>query len=197
MPLLFQSNKISTGFTLAELLISLAILGVIATFSIPKILSAQANSANSAKAKETQAMIAAAYDLYKLNNPITSSVGPTHLTQYMNYLSTNTNAPMDDIYTAGQWDCSASFPCLRLHNGGLLRYEVAATMGGTNATNAIWFVFDPDGAYSGTTNGPGKAIMFFVYTNGRTTSKGNILANTCNVLGCFDPGPEDPPWFNW
>lgn len=31
------------GFTLAELLISLAILGVIATFTIPKILSSQQN----------------------------------------------------------------------------------------------------------------------------------------------------------
>lgn len=32
------------GFTLAELLIALGILGVIATFTIPKILSAQQDS---------------------------------------------------------------------------------------------------------------------------------------------------------
>lgn len=43
------------GFTLAELLIALTILGVIATFTIPKILSSQQDGKLKAIAKETAA----------------------------------------------------------------------------------------------------------------------------------------------
>lgn len=49
-----------TGFTLAELLISLAILGLIATFTIPKIMSAQQNNEYSAIAQEDIATLSAA-----------------------------------------------------------------------------------------------------------------------------------------
>lgn len=54
--------KLNRGFTLAELLIALAILGVIAAFSIPKVLSAQQNQTYNAIAKEA----AATYQNYKL-----------------------------------------------------------------------------------------------------------------------------------
>ncbi len=45
------------GFTLAELLIALLILGEIATFTIPKILSAQQNGSKKAVIKETIATL--------------------------------------------------------------------------------------------------------------------------------------------
>ncbi|MGE0200649.1 MAG: type II secretion system protein [Candidatus Melainabacteria bacterium] len=45
------------GFTLAELLIALAILGVIATYAVPKILTAQSDSKKQAICKETLAAI--------------------------------------------------------------------------------------------------------------------------------------------
>ncbi|MEB3287336.1 MAG: prepilin-type N-terminal cleavage/methylation domain-containing protein [Vampirovibrionales bacterium] len=46
------------AFTLAELLIALAILGVIATFTIPKVLTAQADQQKKAVFKETIAALA-------------------------------------------------------------------------------------------------------------------------------------------
>lgn len=46
------------AFTLAELLIALAILGVIATFTIPKVLTANQNGTFKAIGKETAAMLA-------------------------------------------------------------------------------------------------------------------------------------------
>ena len=52
------------GFTLAELLIALAILGVIATFTIPKVLNSQQSSERISIFKETIAAInQAAYEM--------------------------------------------------------------------------------------------------------------------------------------
>jgi prepilin-type N-terminal cleavage/methylation domain-containing protein len=50
-------RKQSIGFTLAELLIALAILGEIATFTLPKIISAQQNAKQLAVIKETVATL--------------------------------------------------------------------------------------------------------------------------------------------
>ena len=54
------------GFTLAELLIALAILGVIATFTIPKILDSGTDSKRNAIAKEIAATVSGAYQNYKI-----------------------------------------------------------------------------------------------------------------------------------
>lgn len=86
-----QDLKNVKGFTLAELLISLAILGVIATFVIPKILIAQTNSKYNAIAKESAAMVSGAYQQYQSQNSVTSGVGIEDMTQFMNYIATDTS----------------------------------------------------------------------------------------------------------
>ena len=53
-----------TGFTLAELLIALVILGIMATFTIPKVLQSQTNEKRIAISKETIALVYGAFHAY-------------------------------------------------------------------------------------------------------------------------------------
>ncbi|WP_373531076.1 type II secretion system protein [Vampirovibrio sp.] len=182
--------KSNSGFTLAELLIALAILGVIATFTIPKILSSSANGQNTAIAKEAASMIAGAYSTYTLNNGSATTVGPSALTQYMNYVSAAVATDLADA-TSGLnlAACSATFACLRLHNGGILQYDTAETFGGSTSTHAIAFNLDPDGT------GPLGAITFWQYYNGRFTTGGQALTPT-NAGDTMTTTTTDPSYLS-
>lgn len=191
-----------SGFTLAELLIALTILAEIATFTIPKILSAQQNNSYNAKAKEGAAMVSAAYQLYKQQNGASTTAGIYSLTPYLNYVAVDTSTTIDYPQTLGTITCgSVSYAqCLKLHNGAMLRYgDSSFTFGGSNTTNGIWFDIEPDGIANGTTNG--KAVQFWLYYSGRITTYSTVDDPTCMGWGgsaCVHPTPAyDPPWFSW
>ncbi len=189
-----------SGFTLAELLIALLILGVIATFTIPKMLLVQQNQKDNANAKETIATIAAAYQQYKLANPTGASFSLSSLTPYLNYVAVDTSSSVDLWYTQSSIACNyASGVCLRLHNGSLLQYWPADNFSGTNTTNAVPFVVDPDGRVTdGTTNGPGKSLLVFLYYDGKIRDVGNLEPNTTYNAGVWSSVPSFvPPWFSW
>lgn len=136
------------GFTLAELLIAVAILGVIAAFTIPKVLQSQQNEKYKARAKEGAAMVATAYQLLLQNGGNPTTQGMDSLTPYMNYIKADSNSTVDYPQTLSSVVCgSTSYnKCLLLSNGSILRYGTSAldTWGGTNTTNALWFDIDPD-----------------------------------------------------
>ena len=194
----FTRQKPHSGFTLAELLIALAILGVIATFTIPKIITSQQNAKYQAVAKETVSTIAAAYQQYKIQNGVSSSMSSYALTPYFNYVKTDSGRTIDSYYGSGTKDCTSE-TCYVLHNGGVLR-PYNTTFGGTSSTNSVWYLFDPDGAVSdGTTNGPGKSIYFILYYDGRVTSWNTMAAGTYDSAEGASPACAtcDPPWFSW
>lgn len=197
-----KTRKQHKGFTLAELLISLAILGVIATFTIPKILTAQQNEGYKAKAKEAVAAVATAYQLYKQTGNLSANTTAGDFVSYFNNVSIDTVSQIDTYYGnalpgSEVWQCSAANQCIRLHNGAVL-LPAAWEFGGTNPTNAITFIFDPDGVSSATTNAPGKSVALWLYYNGRITSRGQITPNSCRAGGCQNPDSSlDPPWFSW
>jgi prepilin-type N-terminal cleavage/methylation domain-containing protein len=188
------------GFTLAELLIALAILGVIATFTIPKILMSQQSGQDNARIKDALAMVSQAYSILKNNNSLSSSTTMGDLTPYMNYVNVDT-ATSVDMPWGGVYTCnSGGYVCLRLHTGTILEYQSAVSFGGTNTTNALWFVVDADGKYNGNTGRttPGVGFCGFLYYNGRLTSHGNIDANTVSSDQTRNPNPTlDPSWFSW
>ena len=188
------------GFTLAELLVSLLIVGEIAAFSIPKIINAQQNTLYNAKAKEALSSVAAAYNAYKMSNTVSVNTRFGDLTSYLNYIKIDTTSTIDDKQTLGSLSCNVSAPggCMVLHNGGVIRYT-NDTLSGTNSTNAIEFYFDPNGTYGNTTNGPDKSIHLFLYYSGRVTSRGASDPNTvaAGVTYASANPSYDPSWFSW
>lgn len=193
--LLTTRNK--AGFTLAELMVALGVLGVIFAFTIPKILDSNAASTNKASSKEAQEMLNEAYTLYQTRKSITTSTNPNNLTQYMNYVAVITNQKIDS--TPGQnwqFDCSASGNyCLKLHSGGLMWFN-GCGFSDLSSTSAIYVHYDANGLASNVANVDG--LMFLLYPNGLTRTRGTMKPNSfyCGI------GPEsaggtnlDPSWF--
>ncbi len=188
------------GFTLAELLISLAILGVIATFTIPKILSSQQASASNAKAKEVAGMLSAAYQQAKYDGIISSATKPSDILPYLNYAQRDTSgALIDHVPTLSSAACNTTYPCARLHNGGVLLFDDGATFGGTSNLHILNIYFDPDGVYSGSAaDGPSKAVEFFVYYDGSITTRAKMKPGSTYSVGLISAMPAaDPLWFSW
>jgi prepilin-type N-terminal cleavage/methylation domain-containing protein len=184
--------RASKGFTLAELLIALAILGVIATFTIPKILSSSQNGQNTSIAKEVGAMVNAAYQNYTLDNGIASGVTGGAITTYMNYVAVDTATALSTA-TSGTalQTCASTLPCLKLHNGAVLQYDTAQTFGGTNGAASIYFNLDPDGT------GPQGRISFVQFATGRL-STGGVTAATPGTAGTITRQATDPAYLtNW
>jgi prepilin-type N-terminal cleavage/methylation domain-containing protein len=198
--------RFKPGFTLAELLIALGILGVLATFTIPKVLVAQQNGASNAAAKEAAAAISQAFVIYKSKNTLKATTGCGDLTPYLNYVRIDTSTQMDDINNSGSNTCgggsnSLSDACYILHNGAAIMYCTNADdyFGGTSSTNAIFIQVDPDGKYGGSTTGPSKSVLFYMYTTGRLVTMGTVLPGTITSGGVSVSAwaGGDPSWFKW
>jgi len=186
---------------LAELLIALAILGVVATFTIPKVLQSQQSSRFNSSAKEMAGMLTGALTVYKTSNTVTSSTATTDLTHYFNYVAVDTATTIDGAQGGTTISCGTlGGTCLIMHNGGRVFYWYTDSFGGTSGLYCLRFVFDPDGQVTdGTTNGPGKSVEFFLYTDGSIRTYGTTKSSTiCGPWPYPSPDPtQDPPWFSW
>jgi prepilin-type N-terminal cleavage/methylation domain-containing protein len=181
------------GFTLAELLICLLILGEIATFTVPKIIIASSNGNRDSIMKEAAATVSGAYQLAWNNGQINGSSRLADLTPYLNYVAIDTSTIIDDGLNFTSLTCSASNPCYRLHSGALLMDR--CSLGGTGTTSGMVLPVDTDGSYSGTTTGDGKSVLLILFYNGRVTSM-NKAGNVLNGCGTYTPNP-DPTWAIW
>lgn len=199
------------GFTLAELLIALLILGVIATFTIPKVLQSQQSSQWSSSAKEAASMIVGAYQSYvrDYGKPLAGqdSALPSEYVQYMNYVKVlSANEEVDSYYGQGTRTCgSAQNVCYQLHNGGVLYptrtdWGICFNAAGTIPYHNVWH-FDPDGKVTagGAANGPGKAVRFILRADGGISTDAFYIGNVCECGACQGATNINriPPWFSW
>ena len=187
------------AFTLAELLIALAILGVIATFTIPKILDSGGGSQNNAIVKEAASTVSGALQAYKMQNTLTASTSFQDLTPYINYVNIDSTTVIDSYNNTASVPCATAVAiCIRLHNGAMLRGPTGDPFGDTTSTSAIYFWVDPDGQYGGSTTGPSKAAFFFIYTNLRLTTYDSLVPATYNDAVLQPPvAGSSPEYLNW
>ena len=192
------------GFTLAELLICLLIIGEITTFTIPKLITSQQNTQSNAITKEAAGTLSTALMQYKVTNTLSTSTSTADLTPYLNYVAKDSTSIIDSESGGTSLDCStAGTACYRLHNGAMLWCGTTnVDFGGTGTLNAIYFLFDPDGRYGGSTSGPSKSLKIYLYTTGRVATWASITSNTVTHEwgSWYTTNPDatrDPSWFSW
>lgn len=192
-----------SAFTLAELLIALSILGVIATFTIPKVLQSQRNQAWNSEAKEAMATISAAYQAYQLNKGANANTAPENVATYFNYVkvaTSNAQGTFDGPPGDGTYGCGTGI-CYYLHNGSLI-YSSSGweSFGGTNPTNFVSYFYDPDGKVTGAdmTNG---SLALTLYYNGKVNLNANQKGTDQSFVGGSlvggNPWAPTPNWFSW
>ena len=190
------------GFTLAELLTVLAVLGVMASFTIPKVLIAQQTQHWNITLKEDASIVAGAFSAYQKDNLVASTFSSANITPYISYVKVDSTSQIDNIVAWGTLDCSnPGHICLKLHNGSMMLVRPGEQLGGTGANNAVSVFFDPDGRVTAGSNwDDGISIGFTLFANGRLTTRGSPLSDTA-VNTWYNPFGScvvcDPAWFSW
>jgi prepilin-type N-terminal cleavage/methylation domain-containing protein len=191
-----------TAFTLAEVLIVMAILGVVATFTVPKVLYSSNQASWNAKAKEAAAAISEAYTLYRMEKGVSASTKGADILAYINSVGPYTG---EINGSPGQTSlpCTGDFNCIQLHNGAVILVQNASTFGGTTPNHGEHFYIDPDGKFTdGATTQENGSVIFFLYANGGLRNYGTLLSPTngfwSGALRSVGPDPSyDPTWFSW
>ncbi|MFM7390383.1 MAG: type II secretion system protein, partial [Vampirovibrionales bacterium] len=187
-----KMHTTAQGFTLSELLVSLAVLGLIAAFAVPKVLNAVGNSSTLAIAKETVSTITTAYDGVKADSTVASVPSSTQawrLINKLNYVRTATARTGTNTLTQGDLGTTAcaiptansgtATPCqILMHNGAVLGIDLIDSFNdnsgavGPSAGNRgkMMFTVDPDGA------GDMEPAVFALGFDGRLMAGSNAVS---------------------
>jgi prepilin-type N-terminal cleavage/methylation domain-containing protein len=191
------------AFTLAEVLIVMAILGIVATFTVPKVLYSSNNATWNAKAKEAAAAISEAYTLLRMEKGVSASTKATDILAYINSVGPYTGTiNAEPSFTS--MSCTGEHTCIQLHNGAVILVNNTNTFNGTTPNHAVWFYVDPDGKYTdgGTSTPENGLVRYGLYSNGGLRTMGVLQNPTIGANGSavYNHGPipqREPTWFSW
>jgi prepilin-type N-terminal cleavage/methylation domain-containing protein len=144
-----------SGFTLAELLIALGILGVIATFTIPKILTSQASSRKTAVFRETFAAFSEAYYTGWMQGQVNESNVATYLRSHINAVKVCNNALTEQC-----WTHTAAIPSY-LNSAGFIMANGATVAGMDDAGTVGYdaFIIDWNGPQAPNVEGDDQVVV--------------------------------------
>lgn len=208
------------GFTLSELLVSLAVLGLIAAFAVPKVLTSVGNSTLLANAKEALSTISGAYEALKAdyNGMIPTTLGnnlTTGVPSKMSYaqIGTYTQGALGivDGFTAAV--AAAGVNSVRFANNAIVTFDTGDIFTAAALTDIGRTVYnvDPDGTgpnkgftvilgYDGRVFIPGSVALAAPFTRYTKAASGDteVTAITPNVSGTAptDTGVDYTPYYN-
>ena len=168
-------NKRRNGFTLAELLIALAVLGVIATFNIVKIFNSINLVQKKSVLKETVSTLNT-LTYTALNNGVAPNVMNAYILQQLNAVKTC----MSNASTQGCWSGPAYLgwqtqPGVRLHNGstiiGMIDYS-GNNFGGGQWQNQV--MIDWNGETGPNTIGDDQIDLVYCYGTVKCTTNVSV-----------------------
>ncbi len=193
------------GYTLAEMLITIGILGVMAAIAIPLLFSDTTKRDNSI-VKQAIAEVTSGMTQLKLDENLNTTSTFADLLPYIKYTrlanggyidANPSHSPGDPINCPSTY-CSCSYAadpsgtnCMVLSSGAVVMFDRNAKFNGSGANNAIPFLVDMDGKRLSTPN----SAMLWLYYDGTVNSRGKGTA--VNSAGTFNAnGAMDPPWLD-
>lgn len=203
------NQRIAKGLTLSELLIGLAIIGMIAALTIPKIIQASQSQQLNANARDAMTLVSGAYADFETENAPATSTTFLDLLSYLTFSrnfygqSAVTVDPPPNGTNITAFGCSGSTCTLtaagsasavRLKSGAVVVFPRTISFSATTGNVALPFLVDPDGERTGTAN----SVEFWLYVDGTIKSLGNLTASTVNSAGTFSAiASGDPSYLNF
>lgn len=193
------------GFTLSELLVSLAVLGLIAAFAVPKVLTSVGNSTLLANAKEALSTISGSYEALKADydGMIPTTLGnnlTTGVPSKMSYaqIGTYTQGAFGTVDAFAAAAAVAGLNSVRFANNAIVTFDTRDTFvaGALGTIGRTVYNVDPDGTgpnkgftvilgYDGRVFIPGLAALAAPFTSyvKATTGDTEVVAITPNASG--------------